>query len=188
MKKDDGTAVIYYILMMGIIALISLLTAFIVRVKIIELVNEDTQDAVTLSNLASGLIDLDEYGQTGIVHINNFEHSYNVYVDAIKENLNLSSTMLPINSSYILSEVEIQEYAVYNVTGNDITLTRQVNSNGTSTRDTVIYYGKVGILKTPDDVAISHTTIYSKIGFRLRGFMNNSQNVSKDGSVDIVDN
>lgn len=187
MKKDAGTGMIYYVFFLALIGMLSLLASFVIRIKMISNVNENVQDAVTLSNLASALIDIEKYSNSGVIQVKDINHSYLVYEDAMKVNLNLTEEMEPKSSQYIQSKIDILEYSVYNVIGSDIVLTQKIFHNGVPITETLIHNGQVGVLMTPDGVMVTNTTIYSKIGFLIRGYRNRYHYVYKEGSVDIVD-
>jgi hypothetical protein len=186
MKSNNGSGTIYIVSILALIGLISLLTSYIIRMKMIEITNENAQDAVALSNLASALLDQTEYEKTRRILVKDFERSYLVYVDSLQENMNLSYEMFPRNS-YITSKVEIFEYSIYNVEGKDITQIQRTLRNGIAVTETLIYRNQVGFLKTPDGITITNTTIYSKIGFSIKGIMNQTHQVYKDGCVDLVE-
>jgi len=188
MKKDFGSSIIYYVIIMALISMLCLLGSYVIRMKVVGIINESAQDTVALSNLASALIDKDEYSRSGIIRVKDFNTSYSVYEDALRENMNLSSDMYPTNSSYIHSKIDVLEYSIYNVVGLDITHIRRTVSNGTVLVETIFYNGQLGRLQTPDGVIITNTTIYSKVGFTIRGFLNSAHYVCKEGCVDIVNN
>ena len=188
MKKDIGSSIIYYVLIMALIGMVCLLASYVIRMKVVGIINENAQDSVALSNLASALIDADEYSRSGIIKVKDIDTSYSIYEDALRENMNLSIDMYPSNSSYITSKIDVLEFSIYNVEGLDITHIRRSESNGTYLVETIFYDGQLGILQTPDGVIITNTTIYSKVGFTIRGFLNSAHYVCKEGCVDIVNN
>lgn len=51
------------------------------------------EDALALSNLASAVIDIREYGSTHKVHITDQEQAYAGYCSAVRENLGLNEIM-----------------------------------------------------------------------------------------------
>lgn len=186
MKSNEGSGTIYIVFIFAFIGVVSLLTSYIIHMKMIEITNENVQDAVALSNLASALMDQTEYEKTRRIQVKDFNRSYLVYVDSLKENMQLTYEMYPRNR-YITSKVDILEYSVYNVEGNDITLIQRTLRNGIAVTETLIYHNQVGSLKTPDGITITNTTIYSKIGFSIKGLMNHTHQVYKDGCVDLVE-
>lgn len=102
--------------------------------------------------------------------------------------MNLQEDMRPKEGNVLISEIEIIEYSVYNVVGDNIILYRIHGNSGISEPDIQVYSNQRGILKTPDEVIIHNSAIYSKIGFHIKGFGKQTHYVSKEGSVDVLGN
>ena len=75
------------------------------------------EDALALSNLASAVIDIREYGSTHKVHITDQEQAYAGYCSAVCENLGLNENYEAVGHKLISGKVEIRNYIIYNVTG-----------------------------------------------------------------------
>ena len=140
------------------------------------------EDALAASNLASALIDLEEYGKTNKVLIPDPEEAYVIYLDAIRDNLQLDGQWECENKALISGPVEIADYIVYNVDGDRIYADR-VGSNGMVIET---WSGEMGRLAAPNGVAIEHTWIYSEIQFPVQGFLGVTVSAHKGKLVDIA--
>ncbi len=187
MKKEEGSGVIYQIFCLALIGIICLLATFVIRMKTINIVNENVQDAISMSNLAAALIDREEYQNTNKIIVKDFQASYLAYEDAFRHNMNLDINWKSERSDYLKSQIDLLEFSIYQVMGSDITQIRRMNANGKISYENLEYKGQLGELKTPDGVVITNTTIYSRVGFLLKGVWTDTYYVRKEGSVDIVD-
>ncbi len=168
----------------GATSLVIIFLLFLLKSKELTLTNDFVYDGLVFSNLAAATIDLKEYGSTNKIINNDFEKSFLEYRNSLKENLRIDDNLMPNKNSMINSKVTIEVFTIYNVDGNDIEMVKR-QSNGNIIRHT--YTNGVGNIYTPDGVLISSTTIYSRIGMELKGFMNESSYFYKDSSVDITD-
>lgn len=166
------------------IAIIFLLA--MLKSKELSLTNDFLYDGLVFSNLAAATVDLKEYGSTNKIVNNHFDKSFNEYQNALKENLKLDNDFVPIdsNNSMIAGKVTVEIFTIYNVDGNDIHMIKR-QSNGNIIKQT--YHNELGSMYTPDGVLIKSTTVYSRIGMELKGYMNSSFYFYKDNSVDITD-
>ena len=142
------------------------------------------EDALAASNLASAVIDVEEYGKTHIIRIASPEYSYQLYQESLKRNLCLDETWESSNKDLISGQVEILQYMVYNVKGQDITVYSYENGNLCTWTE----YGKLGSVHTPDGTLVESTSVYSRIGFPVKGILGVSVYAQKEKSVDIVAN
>lgn len=142
-----------------------------------------TEDALAASNLASALPDLEEYGRTGNLIISDTDYAYAVYQEALKYNLGLDSNWECPNKSMISGKVEVVDYIVYNVSGNDI----EVVSYGENCYGTYIKDG-LGSVVAPNGREIENTSVYSKITFPVEGNWDVRVTAVKDQLVDIKKN
>ena len=182
LKKKKGSIEMFISSMIFII--ITLVIVMQLRLKEVKVTQSLIEDGLVASNLASATIDLKEYGTTNHIINNNFNKSFDDYVVALKHNLNLDNNFMPKNKNLINGKVDIIEFTLYNVVGNDIQMTKR-ESDGSITKQT--YANKLGVMTTPNGTIIKSATIYSKIGFELRGYLKDTLYVYKDGSVDVVD-
>ena len=140
------------------------------------------EDALAASNLASALIDLGEYGRTNLILVEDPEEAYRIYLEAVKENLQLDEQWLCENKTLISGQVEIVDYVVYNVKKGNVYASRV----GTGGYVTESWSGGVGTVRAPDGNVIEHTGIYSEIRFPVRGFLGIEIPAHKGKLVDIV--
>ena len=182
-KKKRGSTEAFICSMAFI--MVALVIIMMLRLKIVKVTKNMVEDGLVASNLASATIDLNEYGSTNNIVISSFEKNFNDYCISLKDNLNLNNDFTPKNNTLINSKVDIHEFTIYNVKGNDIEMIKR-QADGSITRQS--YINQVGIMQTPDGSTITTTTIYSKIGFEVKGYLDNTLYIYKEKSVDITDN
>lgn len=182
LKKKEGS--VENFMAMAILIVVALLVVFAIKSKETNIISNYTTDAIVASNLAAATVDLKEYGTTKRIVNNDFEKSFNEFERSLKENLNLDNNFIPKSKNMISSKVTIDTFSIYNVVGNDIQLTKR-NANGNVTKQ--VFRNGLGSTKTPNGVLINTTTIYSKIGFELKGYLKNKHYAYKENSVDITD-
>lgn len=182
LKKKKGSIEMFISSMIFII--VALVIIMQMRLKVVEVTQSFIEDGLVASNLASATIDLEEYGTSNKIINRDFEKSFNDYTVALKENLRLDNNLNPKTKTLLNSKVDIHNFTIYNVIGNDIEMIRR-EANGSITRQT--YTNKLGVMTAPNGAMINTTMVYSKIGFELKGYLKNTHYVYKDCSVDITD-
>lgn len=140
------------------------------------------EDALAASNLASALIDLEEYGKTHKMIIRDCEKAYEVYCGALKENLSLDESGECGNKELFVGPVEIVDYIVYNVEGNLVEIV-QVGNDGKILQKTS---GVKGNVTSPDGSVIESTGVYSRLKFAVKGFPGINIEAQKGKLADIV--
>lgn len=175
-KIEIATGIFY-------IAIIIFLFYTLYQIKVYHVVSAYMEDALATSNLASALIDIEEYGTTGEIVINSPEEAFSIYKQALKINLQLDDNWGSKNTALISGPVEIAEYIVYNVKkeGVDIYCFSQDG------KMQEINVSDASGLKTPDGMEIESTTVYSRIKFLVNGILGIQVNAEKEKSVDIID-
>lgn len=139
-----------------------------------------TEDALAASNLASAVIDLEEYGINHNIVIKNPDAAYEIYRDAMKINMKLDNAWESSNET-ISGLVEVLDYIVYNVRDTDI----DVYSYGINPYHMHFADG-VGNVAAPNGELIESTSIYSRITFPVNGILGVQTVSIKDELVDIV--
>ena len=134
------------------------------------------EDALALSNLASAVIDIEEYGITQKVLITDPEQAYERYCHALRENLGLDNHFMAQNRRMISGQVEIQNYTIYNVTS-DLVEIWQRDRDGT-----------LGEVRTPGGQTIENTGVYSEIAYPVEGFLGTRVMAHKGKLVDVIRN
>lgn len=141
------------------------------------------EDALALSNLASAVIDIEEYGITQKVLITDPEQAYERYCHALRENLGLDNHFMAQNRRMISGQVEIQNYTIYNVTS-DLVEIWQRDRDGTVS----VWSGNVGNVHAPNGQLIEETGVYSEIAYPVEGFLGTHVMAHKGKLVDVIRN
>ena len=139
------------------------------------------EDALAASNLASAVIDIEEYGISHTIQIEEPIQAFERYQYAVKENLQLNEKWECANPALISGPVKIEKYIIYNVNKEDITILT-VSNNGTVNSA----QGKVGMVKAPNGITILNTSVYSEIAFSLKGTFGIQVQAHKGKLVDIA--
>ena len=114
------------------------------------------EDALALSNLASAVIDIREYGSTHKVCIPDPEQAYDRYCSALRENLGLNEAYEAVDHRLISGRVEIRNYTIYNVTGMRVQVWERDDDG--QIRE---WQGTLGEVRTPGGQLIETTGVYS---------------------------
>ena len=171
------TAGLFFLLFLGV-----LLCAFL-QMEVFRSSARYLEDALALSNLASALIDVEEYGISHRLAISDPNQAYERYKEAVKGNLNLNDNWECPAVGMISGPVSIVDYRVYNVSGNDVLVTH-FDENGliTSWRETL------GSAEAPNGVVVESTGVYSEIAYKVEGLFGVSVRAHKSKLVDVVGN
>lgn len=140
------------------------------------------EDALAASNLASAVIDLEEYGRNHTIVVQDPQSAFLLYKEALCYNLQLDEFLNTTNREVIAGKVSILDYVIYNVSGESITV-YSLDENGLL-RDIQMY--RLGDVITPDGVKVESTTIYSRVAFAVKGFGEQTYAATKEKSIDIV--
>lgn len=140
------------------------------------------EDALVASNLASAIVDLREFGTTGIVCIASPDTAYELYRESLRCNLSLDENWNSTNTEMIAGEVTIQTYEIYDVIENDVT----IYSYGESGSHMKTIPEGLGSVKTPDGTLVESTSIYSRISFPVKGIFGVEIEAVKQKTVDII--
>lgn len=140
------------------------------------------EDALAASNLASALIDVEEYGRSHKTLISDPVSAYGVYLNAVKENLGLDQQWESANKGLISGRVEIVDYVIYNV-DQDIVSACRIDESGTVSER---WTGVRGVERAPNGQLIEHTGVYSEIRFPVSGFPGVEIPAHKGKLVDIL--
>lgn len=141
------------------------------------------EDALALSNLASAVVDVEEYGISHKLVITDPRQAYERYRVAVKENLNLNDQWECQGDGVITGPVTIVNYTVYNVSGNDVEVSR-FDEDGLMTQ----WREQLGSAVAPNGTKIEATGVYSEITYQLEGFLGTVAEARKGKLADIVVN
>lgn len=169
---------------MFLLVFLILLLFFQIQLMIFYTTGLYMEDALASSNLASAVIDVEEYGKSHVIRINSPEDSYTLYQRALKLNLELNEEWESQNRDLISGPVEVLQYVIYNVRKEDVTI-YSFEDGGLRIWEE---QGGLGSVRTPDGTLVESTTVYSRIGFPVRGILGISVYACKDKSVDIIAN
>lgn len=181
LKKREGK--IYYSLALFLVMFCALLVVFEIKMNNIKILKNLAEDSIVASNLACLVIDIEQFGRTHDIHIKDVNEIYDIYCKALKGNMKLEDNFTPVSEDIIKGEVKVHRFIVFNVSGNQIIKTEISEGESQSVE---IINEQIGIMTTPDGTPISNTTVYSKIGFWIKGFMGYEHYVYKENSVDIT--
>ena len=140
------------------------------------------EDALAAADLASALIDVEEYGRTHNILIADTQRAFGIYRDALYYNLALDEAGYSSRTELLAGRVQLKEYIVYNVLGQEIQITGYDGQGNCLRRDNAA----LGTIRTPDGVLVEHTTIYSRVGFQVMGLQGSIIEAEKEKSVDIA--
>ena len=139
------------------------------------------EDALAASNLASAIIDVEEYGISHKLVISDLDAAYEKYCMALKDNLGLNEMWECENKQLISGEVRVEKYIVYNVTDNQIVIQgRDAEGNLWESQYAM------GQVYAPNGEEIVTTSIYSEISYPTKGIWNVEIQAHKGKLVDIV--
>lgn len=181
MKRHKGQVGIFAALFFILFALVVI--ASVLQIYTYHIIKEDTEDALAASNLASAIIDIEEYGISHNVVIANPENAFSIYKDALKVNMSLDENLNCVNNSSISGKITIVEYIIYNVRGSNV----EVYCFGENSYSYTAI-GGLGTVTAPNGQVIESTSIYSKISFKVKGIFNIYTEAKKEKLVDVVGN
>ena len=139
------------------------------------------EDALALSNLASAVIDIQEYGRTHRVRITDPEQAYDRYCQAVRDNLGLDDNYEAANHKLISGRVQICNYTVYNVKGQEVSVWERSDSG--QVRE---WLGHLGEVRTPEGQIVEKTGVYSEISYPIEGFLGITVTARKSKLADII--
>lgn len=141
------------------------------------------EDALAASNLASAVIDVEEYGISHEILIRDPEEAYAIYLSALRGNLNLNEEWECPAKGLIAGKVSVLEYTIYNVKDDKVEI-YHYDENGGMT----FYVGVPGSVQAPNGKWIESTSIYSEVTYPVRGIMGVEAQARKSNLADIVSN
>ncbi len=161
------------------ILLVTILFAF--RTNQYMITGAWVEDALAASNLASAVIDYEEYGKSHRILIPGPREAFGRFREALSKNLHLDDFLNTTNTELICSKVSIKQYLVYNVQEETIVWT-EMDQEGR-----IVAQGEAarGMVYTPDGVLVENTTVYSRVGFYVKGMMGQQIYTEKEKSIDI---
>lgn len=141
------------------------------------------EDALAASNLASAVIDVEEYGISHAILIKDPDEAYDIYLSALQGNLNLNEQWECPAEGLIGGKVSVLDYTVYNVK-EDVVEIYHYDENG----QMFFSDGSLGSVHAPDGKLIESTSVYSEVTYPVRGIMGVETQAHKSNLADIVAN
>ena len=138
------------------------------------------EDALATSNLASALVDLEQYGIAHKILIGDPDRAYQIYRTALQNNLNLDASWTGRQEGVIQGRVTIENYTVYNVDGNKVWVYK-FEPEGASVREEAL-----GVVRAPNGLLIENTSVYSEISFPVEVYRGLQVTARKGKLVDIA--
>lgn len=139
------------------------------------------EDALAASNLASAVIDVEEYGISHTVRIADGWQAYGRYRNAVQGNLRLNDDWENPESAVMAGKITVENYTIYNVRGDQVNVWSIREDGGVSTMQ-----GNLGSIFAPNGKKIEHTSVYSEISFPVKGLFGVRVQAHKGKLVDIV--
>lgn len=139
------------------------------------------EDALAASNLASALIDVEEYGISNNIVIDQPEMHFEIYKNALKENLGLNDEWESANRALFSGKIMIEKYIIYNVADDNVEILT-VDGEGNVSAE----FCDIEEAFAPNGIPIQSTGVYSEISFPVNGFFGTTVNAEKGKLVDVV--
>ena len=160
---------------------LSVLMFAILSLEELRFSSDYLEDALAASNLASAIVDLEEYGISHTLRLTKKEEAYQKYETAIKGNLNLDNDWNCPNRRLISGKVCCEIYIMYNVYGGNVEILERGRDGAWRRTE-----GRLGEVAAPNGVKVEHTGIYSEISFPVKSFSRMEITARKGKLVDIV--
>ncbi|MBO5461185.1 MAG: hypothetical protein J5983_05270 [Ruminococcus sp.] len=180
MKKDKGLIEYSLSLIFLMICIFVVLLVFSYRRSIVE--RYFVEDGLAASTLAAAIIDTDIYGETEELIISDTDGAYLAFKQTLKTNLGLDNNYMPANTTFMESQVGLLEFRVYNVKDGIVTETFYDDHGNKQ----IQVLGSTAV--TPNGKEVESTTVYSKIEFDVKGYMNHVQRQTMEYCADVVKN
>ena len=168
---------LFFLLFLGIL-LCGILQLDVFRASAVYL-----EDALAASNLASAIIDVEEYGISHSILIEDPLEAYQIYLFALRSNLNLNDEWECPQKGLISGKVRVLDYIIYNVKEEEVSV-YHFDEQGQLFRS----QGDLGSVQAPDGKVIESTSVYSEVTFPVKGIMGVETEAHKSNLADIVPN
>lgn len=139
------------------------------------------EDTLAASNLASAVVDVEEYGISHTILVDHPDEAYRRYQWAVKENLNLDGNWCGQPGSVIRGPVQIVNYTVYNVRDNMVSVYRY-NQYGLAEE----WQEVLGRAVAPNGIRIESTSVYSELAFTAQGLWGMEVEARRGHLADVV--
>ena len=164
--------------------IVSLIMLVCLKLSYYMIAGAYVEDALAASNLASALIDIEEYGKDHTLRILDPQGAYVIYKEALSINLQLDEDGRSFQRGLLEGPVRIVSYIIYNVKDGLVEI-YEMDESGNMQESA---QGEAGQIYTPDGVLVESTTIYSRIHFGVKGLGQQYIQAEKEKSVDVKRN
>lgn len=183
-RKTSSAGQVDFVLGMFLLLLVVLLVGYAGRVSAIQATGDFTEDALAGALLSAAIVDVEEYGKSGVIRIADAGRAYGLFADSLRFNLQLEEGNYSTKEELLYGRVSVLSFEIYNVRNDEVECVR-VEDGKEIYRELV---GKCGEARTPDGTIVENTTLYGKIGFFVKGMFSDSIYATKEKSIDIVRN
>lgn len=141
------------------------------------------EDALAASNLASAVIDVEEYGISHTILVKDPDEAYGIYLSALRGNLNLNEDWESSAGGLIGGRVSVLSYIIYNVIEDRVEIYHYDEEGRMS-----FSLGETGAVLSPGGKRIENTSIYSEVAYPVGGILGVEAVAHKSNLADIVAN
>ena len=138
------------------------------------------EDALAASNLASAVVDVQEYGISHNILIDRPEEAYEIYQWAVRGNLNLNAAWEGQAGSLVQGPVSIVQYIVYNVKDDEV-LVYHFDEDGQMAQ----WQETLGNVAAPNGILVESTSVYSEIAFETESFFGITVRAHRGNLADV---
>ena len=178
-RKEKGS--VEWVMGACFLLFLAILLTAVIQILVFQTAALYMEDALAASNLASAVMDVEEYGISHKVKIEDPQRAFFRYCYALKHNLQLDDNWENSNKAFLAGKVEILTYIIYNVTDTEVEMiTVSKDGNMQSAR------GEKGRVVAPDGNLVERTGIYSEIAYPVKGMLGVEVQAHKGKLVDIV--
>lgn len=178
-RKESGS--VEWVMGLCFLLFLAILLTAVIQILVFQTASLYMEDALAASNLASAVMDAEEYGITNKVQIEDPGKAFSRYCYALKRNLHLDENWENSNKALLSGKVEIVTYIIYNVSGTEVEIITLCD-NGSMQYS----YGEKGRVTAPDGNLVERTGIYSEIAYPVRGILGVEVQAHKGKLADIV--
>ncbi len=177
-KKGEFTS---FILMFLLVFAFMAVSLFLYKRNTSLILVKKAEESLKAATLAGATIDMDEYGTTGALVINDYAKSYADFKESLKNSMGLNDDFTS-SDGIISGGVHVNRYTIYNVSGSTVECITYENDVGTPS----IITGSVGSIKTPNNIPVTKSTIYGSVSFQIDGFVKNKSMMGKIFNMDDI--
>ena len=181
--EETETGQLEWVTGLFLILFLGILLCGILQIDVFRASAAYLEDALAASNLASAVIDVEEYGISHSILIKDPDWAYAIYLSALQANLNLNEEWECPAKGLIGGKVSVPDYTVYNVKEDKVKI-YHFDENGQ------IFFseGSLGSVYAPNGKLIESTSIYSEVTYPVKGIMGVEVQAHKSNLADIVAN